>query len=130
MREINMGATWFEQPIHGPWTIADIYGRRSYPEEIHVHGKRFCRAKWREAKAGVVDQYREAVETNSQHLLVLSDGRWIIDHTDDVNPDMGDATAPARHFVADHPVGQGLLALGLFAGVCLVVAGIVGSIKS
>jgi hypothetical protein len=43
---------------------------------------------------------------------------------------MGDVTAPARHFVADHPVGQGLLALGLFAGVCLVVAGIAGSIKS
>jgi len=61
---------------------------------------------------------------------VLADGRWTINHTDDVNPDLGDATAPARHFVADHPVGQALGALALVAGVCLVAVGIAGALKS
>jgi hypothetical protein len=130
MRTTSLGTTWFTQPIQGWWTIADAHGRRAYPEEIHFDGRLFRRAKWREAKPGVVDQYREAVEKNSQHLYVLADGRWIINHADDVNPDLGDVTAPARHFVADHPVGQGLAALGLVAGVCLVAVGIAGALKS
>jgi hypothetical protein len=130
MRRISLGATWFEQPIYGWWTLTDVYGRRVYPEEVSANGRLFRRAKWRESKPGVIDQYREAVEENSQHLLVMANGRWVIDHTDDVNPDMGDVTAPARHFVADHPAGQGLAALALAAGVCLLAVGVVGALES
>ena len=121
--------TWYRQPIHGAWTITDGF-RLSFPDEVQVNGVPFRRTNWKEAKPGVVEQYREAVETNSRHLLVLEDGRWIIDHVDDVNPDMGDVTAPVRHFVADHPVGQGLFALALVAGIVLVVAGLAGGLKS
>ncbi len=91
-----------------------------------MNGRPFRRAKCQEAKSGVVAQYREAVERNSQHLLVQTNGWWVIDHTDDVNPDMSDVTAPARHFVAEHPLCQGLMTLGLFVGVGLMVAGIAG----
>jgi hypothetical protein len=117
------------QVVQGSWTLTDAYGRMSFPPQIRANGSVFRQAVWREPKPGVVAQYREAVETNSRHLFVLADGRWIINHTDDVNPDMGDATAPARHFVADHPLGQGLAAIGIAAVIALLVAGIAGTMK-
>src|SRR6185437_10076267 len=115
----SCGAISYQRPLHGPWTIT-VGFRLSFPNEVRVDAAFFRRAKWKEPKPGVVEQYREAVETNSRHLLTLEDGRWTIDHVDDVNPDMGDVTAPVRHFVADHPVGQGLLALAFVAGVVLI----------
>jgi hypothetical protein len=130
MRKASLGATWVQQPIQGWWTITDAHGRRAYPEQVTLNGKLFRRAKWREEKPGVVDQYREAVEKHSQHLYALADGRWIIDHADDVNPDLGDVTAPARHFVTDHPVGRALGALALVAGVCFVAVRIAAALES
>jgi hypothetical protein len=128
MTNTSCGAACYRHPVQGAWTITDGF-QLSFPDEVWVDGLRFRRAKWQEAKPGVVEQYREAVETNSRHLLVFADGRWVIDHADEVNPDMGDATAPARHFVADHPIGQGLLAVALVAGVVLIVAGLVGALE-
>jgi hypothetical protein len=121
--------TFYRQPEHGVWTITNGV-QLSFPDEVQVNGVLFRRAKWKEAKPGVVEQYRQAVERSSRHLLVSGDGRWIIDHVDDINPDMGDATAPMRHFVADHPLGQGLVALALVAGAVLVIAGLAGGLKS
>jgi hypothetical protein len=90
-----------------------------FPDRIHLGGVLFRKAVIREAKPGVIEQYREAVEDNSRHLLVRSDGTWIIDHSDDVNPDMGDLSAPLRHYVADHPSAPyailGLAALLVYA---------------
>lgn len=120
---------WYRQPEHGAWTISDGV-RLSFPDEVQVNGVQFRRAKWKEAKPGVVEQYRQAVERSSRHLLVFGDGRWIIDHVDEINPDMGDDTAPVRHFVTDHPLGQGLFGLALAAGVVLVIAGLAGGLKS
>jgi hypothetical protein len=82
-----------------------------FPREIRVGDALFRKAVIRESKPGVIEQYREAIEENSRHLLVKSDWTWLIDHSDDVNPDMGGSTAPIRHFFADHPLAP-FVALG------------------
>lgn len=126
----SLGETWLENPIRGYWNIVDAWGRLHYPDDITVNGRPYRKAGWREEKAGVIEQYREAVKVNSHHLHVLADGTWLIDHTDDVNPDMGDATAPARHFFADHPVGKGLLLAGAVVGACALFTTIAGAFGS
>lgn len=118
----TMGEAWFESPLRGEW-IRNRAGQLIFPNEIRVGDRMFRRAEWREEKpGGVVDQYREAVAKNSQHLYVYGNGAWVVTHTDDVNPDIGDGTAPVRHFLADHPLGKGLLLVGgaVLAGVAIV----------
>jgi hypothetical protein len=99
-------------------------GALVFPPEILLGDARFRKAVIRESKPGAIEQYREVLEESSQHLLVRSDGTWIIDHSDDVNPDMGGPTAPIRHFFADHPLAPvaaiGVIGLALFAASRIV----------
>jgi len=125
----SLGETRFEVPIRGIWTFRDQSGRPAYPASITYDCRPFSKARWREAKPGVVEQYREAVRWNSRHLLVMADGTWIIDHTDDVNPDIGDVTAPAHHFLVDHPVGKGLVVAAAVVGTVALVAGLAAALS-
>lgn len=97
-------------PVKPP--ITDVWEFDEPPEAVEIDGKVFHRAIRAQPYEGVILQYREAVPRNSAHLLVKQDGYWIIDHVDEYNPDMGH---PLRHFVVDHPKGQGTLVAG--AGV-------------
>lgn len=85
-----------------------------FPDDLNVEGRTFRRARWRQPYAGVIEQYREAVPRNSGHLKVFADGRWVVDHADQYNPDMG---YPIQHLLYDHPAGQTALALLPYAGV-------------
>ncbi len=111
-----LGETWLPQPITGWWTLPD------YPDVVNAAGRRFRRARWKQDYDGVVEQYREEVAQNSMHLKVYEDGRWVIDHVDEDNPDMG---REVPHFFNDHPLGQFLKAAGAVVGVvaCVAVAG-------
>ena len=72
--------------LTGPWPYFD------YPKEVTMLGRRFERSTWTwEGYPNVVAQYREAVPTNSMHLMVERDGRYRIDHMDAYNPDWGPA---------------------------------------
>jgi hypothetical protein len=85
------------------------------PSAVTIDGSLFLRAKVRERKEGVIDQYREDRMFSSRHAYLYPDGRLVVDHTDLVNPDRGKIQA-AIHFVADHPMGR---ALGTVAGITI-----------
>lgn len=86
-----------DPPYQGDWALTE------FPDAVDVDGVLFCRAVRKQPYAGVVEQYREAVERDSMHMLIFDDGSYLVDHVDQYNPDMG---APARHFLADHTVGR------------------------
>lgn len=86
-----------EPPYQGDWELTE------FPDAIDVDGVIFARAVRKQPYPGVIEQYREAVERDSMHMLVFQDGSYLVDHVDQYNPDMG---APARHFLTDHTVGR------------------------
>jgi len=92
-----------EPPIIEQWTYD------GFPETIELEGTTFHRAIRKQPYEGVIEQYREMVPRQSMHLLVMGDGRWVIDHVDEYNPDMGH---PVRHFLVDHPRGKSVLVAG------------------
>lgn len=104
-------ATVIAPPITGYWNLND------YPPSVRVNGRVFSKAVFEQTYDGVVAQYREDVERNSQHLKVFANGTWRIDHVDDNNPDRG---RPIQHFFSDHPLG-GVVAVGLAIGAVVVV---------
>lgn len=116
-----LGEYWFARPSHGWWTLP------GFPEFVSVRGRRFRKARWKQEYPGVVEQYREVAAQNSMHLKVSVDGRWIIDHIDEDNPDL---CREVPHFFNDHPVGKVLKFAGavaaLAAGACLVAGTIEG----
>lgn len=64
-------------------------------------GRPFLRAIWAwEFYPGVREQYREEVPTQSMHLMVRSDGSWVVNHKDSYNPDWGEKSL-ALHFLFD-----------------------------
>lgn len=94
-----------DPPIIERWELPE----GEFPDTIVIEGESFARAIRTQPYDGVIAQYRAMVPRNSAHLFVLNDGRWMIDHIDEYNPDMG---YPLRHFIVDHPKGKGFLVAG------------------
>jgi len=103
-----------DPPIIEKWELPE----GEFPDSIEIEGRMFHRAIRKQPYEGIIEQYREAVPKESMHLLVTGDGRWIIDHVDEYNPDLG---FPMRHFIVDHPRGSSLVVGGLG------VLGVIGS---
>lgn len=97
-----------DPPMIEKWELPE----GEFPDVITIDGMTFHRAIRKQGYEGVIEQYREAVSRNSAHLFVTNDGRWIIDHIDEYNPDMGH---PLRHFIVDHPRGGSVVIAGLGA---------------
>lgn len=110
--------TKFENPVTGLWPWSH------YPDVITWERRELRKAKLKQPYEGVVEQYRETVETDSHHLKVKDDGTWVVDHTDDANPDMDRV---AEHFFRDVPLGQGIVVVGVAA---LFVGGAVLAVKA
>lgn len=105
-----VGMSELAQPLTGKWTA------NGFPPTVTINGRAFKRSdEWAFPYSGVVAQYREDVDHHSMHLLVREDGTWIVDHTDDANPERG---LVLEHAVRD--VSQ--TALGAFIVVGLAVA--------
>jgi hypothetical protein len=94
----------------GWWTLPN------FPERVTMNARSFRKAWWRQPYDGVVEQYREEQTRNSMHLKVYGDGRWVVDHIDEDNPDLG---RPVEHFFSDHPVGKFIKVAAPVAGVAL-----------
>ena len=115
----SIGELSLAPPLSGTWSLPD------FPEQVIVEGRSFRRASWRQSYKGVVEQYREERAQESMHLMVYSDGRWVVDHVDDDNPDRGRAIS---HFFNDHPAGKmiksaaPIVGLGVGLGVALYLA--------
>lgn len=97
--------------LEGWWTLPN------FPERVWIDGRLFRRADWRQPYERVVEQYREDVPRDSMHLKVYSSGRWIVDHIDQDNPDLG---RPLEHFFNDHPVGKTLKAAAPLIALAVV----------
>lgn len=115
---VTIGALPLATVLEGPWTLPN------FPERIVLHGRSFRRAGWRQSYDGVVEQYREESVRNSMHLKVFTGGRWIVDHVDEDNPDLG---RPLQHFFNDHPVGK---FVKVAAPVCFVGATLLLVVRS
>ncbi len=104
-----VGLAHLAEPLHGTWALA------SFPELVTLLGRTFRRASWAAPRPDVVAQYREDIDHQSMHLLVHGDGSWVIDHTDDANPDHGLVLEHTFRDVAQTTVGGLALVVGLFA---------------
>ena len=93
----RIGERWLAQPMRGAWPVDEL------PELVRLHGRRFRRAAYWLPKPGVVAQYRQEVAKDALHLYVLADGSYVIDHSDDANPDAGPLI---DHWLADTSSGQ------------------------
>lgn len=105
-----------ENVIHGRWSLP------GFPDVVFIGNRVFHRAEWKQTCVGIVEQYREAVDKNSAHLKIRTDGVWFIDHMDDFNPDRGYAS---EHFLEDTPAGGAVkvAAVSVAAGAAVVLAG-------
>jgi hypothetical protein len=70
-------------PIRGEWTFEGL------PHRVTLAGRVFERAKFSLPYPGVLAQYREARAHDSAHLFVLANGRFVVPHLDEANPDQG-----------------------------------------
>ncbi len=105
---MSVGFADLPQPLRGRWTL------QGFPDSVVMLGRTFKRCKtWCAPYRLVVAQYREDVDHNSLHLMVKSDGTWIIDHTDDANPERGLVLEHAVRDAIQTPVGAVLLAVGV-----------------
>jgi hypothetical protein len=112
--------TFLDPPIEGAWPYA------SFPDRVIVRGAAFARARWKQEREGVLEQYREEVPERSMHLFIFVDGNYRIEHVDDHNPD-ADPVRAARHFLSDYAPGRAARALGL-AAILTLGAVVVGSV--
>jgi hypothetical protein len=104
----TVGLARLAEPLRGTWELS------TFPELVTLLGRTFRRASWAAPYPGVIAQYREDVDRVSLHLMVHADKTWIIDHTDDANPDRGLVLEHTFRDVAQTPVGGGLLVAALF----------------
>lgn len=111
---MSVGFAVLEQPLRGRWPF------NGYPESVVLLGRTFKRARWAARRRFVAAQYREDIDHNSMHLMVRADGNWIIEHTDDANPDRGLVLEHTLRDVIHTPAG----ALGLTVVVAALSAGI------
>lgn len=114
-----VGLAELAQPLRGTWTA------HGFPDTVVLLGRTFKRSqKWAAPYRLVVAQYREDVDHHSMHLLVRADGTWIIEHTDDANPERGLVLEHAVRDVIQTPGGALLLTLGVVAvsaGLCYLL---------
>lgn len=110
----SVGFATLEQPLRGRWTF------EGFPPVVTLLGRTFKRATWAAPRHLVAAQYREDVDRDSMHLMVGADGNWIIEHTDDANPDRGLVLEHTFRDVIHTPVG----AFALLGTVVLVTAGL------
>lgn len=91
-----------------------------FPEEVFISvgytDRKFKRARWKQAYAGVVAQYREDVPRNSMHLFVRADGTFEINHLDADNPDHGRVV---EHLMNDTAAGPIVASAALLGGIVL-----------
>lgn len=111
----NVSVTWFRRPVKGIWPFL------GYPDAVRLDGHLFRRARFWQPYPGVVEQYREAVATNSCHLLVRADGTYEITHADGDNPDMG---RPVEHLLNDHPIGGVIKVAAVVGGLALLIGAV------
>lgn len=105
-----VGFAELAQPLRGKWTF------QGYPETVSLLGRVFKRSKkWAAPYHLVVAQYREDVDHHSMHLLVKADGTWLIEHTDDANPERGLVLEHTVRDVLQTPVGAVLFTLSVVA---------------
>lgn len=113
------------EPLRGSWPARDQHGALSFPDTIAIGGHAFKRSTtWAAPYSGVVAQYREDVDRKAMHLMVHSDGTWIVDHVDEANPERGLVLEHTLKDVIHTPWGAALLALGvvgLVAGISYAV---------
>lgn len=81
-----------------PQPDVGIWPHMGTPAVVTIANGTFALAVFKQPKAGVIFQYREAVPVQSRHLYGLPNGTWMIDHIDDYNPDEG---FPLQHLKAD-----------------------------
>lgn len=107
---MSVGFADLAQPLRGTWSF------QGFPDTVMILGRTFKRSKkWAAPQHLVVAQYREDVDHNSMHLLVKADGTWIIEHTDDANPERGLVLEHTLRDVIQTPVGAVLLSLAVVA---------------
>lgn len=105
-----VGFAELAQPLRGKWTF------KGFPDVVVMLGRTFKRStKWAAPYHLVVAQYREDVDHDSMHLMVKADGTWIIEHTDDANPERGLVLEHTLRDVIQTPVGAVLFGLGVVA---------------
>lgn len=104
-----VGFAELAQPLRGNWTF------QGFPPHVVVLGRPFTRATWAAPRRLVVEQYREDVDRGAMHLLVKADGTWIIDHTDDANPDRGLLLEHTFRDAIQTPVGAVLFSVSVVA---------------
>lgn len=101
--------------LRGTWSF------QGYPDSVQLLGRTFKRSKkWAAPMRFIVAQYREDVDHNSMHLLVHADGHWVIEHTDDANPERGLVLEHTFRDVIQTPLGAVLFSaafVGVVAGV-------------
>lgn len=88
----TVGAIRVSPPLSGVWPFV------GHPPRVQISKMHFDRSGWTFPRRGVVAQYRERVPVNSKHLFVLENGRFVVPHMDEENPDLGSAIG---HFVKD-----------------------------
>lgn len=101
-----VGFAELAQPLRGRWTF------NGFPDVVALNGRTFKRSlKWAAPRHLVVAQYREDVDHDSMHLMVMADGNWIIEHTDDANPERGLVLEHTFRDVIQTPLGAVLFAI-------------------
>jgi len=89
----RVGAIPVSPAITGAWPFS------GFPREVKLNGKTYRKATWQwRHHPSIVAQYREPGKTNVQHLHVLRDGTFRVDHLDEANPDEGQVL---KHLVRD-----------------------------
>jgi hypothetical protein len=120
----TLGTIPIEPALSGTWPF------HGFPSQVQldISGdgdvRTFALATWAwPLYSGVIEQYREAVSTNAMHLMVYRDGSFVIDHMDEISPDLGN---PLQHAVLDAPLGTAIavavaaFGLGLIGGLLLL----------
>lgn len=112
----SVGFADLAQPLRGTWAF------NGFPDTVLINGRTFKRStKWAAPYHLVVAQYREDVDHDSMHLMVKADGTWIIEHTDDANPERGLVLEHTLRDVIQTPVGAVLFTVAL-VGVTAAVS--------
>ena len=78
--------------------LMPVYAADKWPDRVTFCGILFRKATWVFPMPGIVVQYRECVARRSLHLKVHKDGRYLIGHFDQYNPDQGH---PVKHLLSD-----------------------------
>jgi len=107
--------------ITGTWPLGNLF-----PHEVQIGGTTFRRATWAwPLYSGVVAQYREAVAENAMHMMIYRNGSFVIDHVDEISPELGD---PIQHAIVDAPLATTIMCglagfgIGLIGGLLLLEA--------